>query len=89
MKINKNIANASTYYEKYNKKYIDIDIDECKYSGYSIGFDRHGFFFHPSGGNVIIFGVGMSYLQVVYLLMVEKFIKLKQRILELWQLHYV
>ena len=60
MKINKNIANASTYYEKYNKKYIDIDIDECKYSGYSIGFDRHGFFFHPSGGNVIIFGVGMS-----------------------------
>ena len=33
------------------------------YSGYSIGFDRKGFFSHPSGGdgkNVIIFGVDMS-----------------------------
>ena len=60
MKINKSIANASTYYEKYNKKYVDIDIDKCKHSGYGIGFDRHGFFSDPSGGNVIIFGVGMS-----------------------------
>ena len=33
------------------------------YSGYGIGFDRKGFFSHPSGGtgkNVIIFGVDMS-----------------------------
>ena len=39
------------------------DLDKYKYSGYGIGFDRHGFFSHPSGGtgrNVIIFGVDMS-----------------------------
>ena len=39
------------------------DIDQYKYSGYGIGFDRHGFFSHPGGGtgrNVKIFGVGMS-----------------------------
>ena len=37
--------------------------DKYKYSGYGLGFDRHGFFSHPSGGtgkNVIIFGVDMS-----------------------------
>ena len=41
----------------------NADIDKYKYSGYGIGFDRHGFFSHPSGGtgrNVIIFGVDMS-----------------------------
>ena len=41
----------------------DADIDKCKYSGYGIGFDRHGFFSHPSGEtgrNVIILGVDMS-----------------------------
>ena len=39
------------------------DIDKYRYSGYGIGFDRKGFFSHPSGGtgrNVIIFGVDMS-----------------------------
>ena len=39
------------------------DINKCKYSGYGIGFDRHGFFSHPSGGtgrNIIIFGVDIS-----------------------------
>ena len=41
----------------------DADIDKYKYSGYRIGFDRHGFFPHPSGEtgrNVIILGVDMS-----------------------------
>ena len=41
----------------------NADIDKYKYSGYGIGFDRHGFFSHPSGGtgrNVIIFGVDMN-----------------------------
>ena len=41
----------------------NADIDKFKYSGYGIGFDRHGFFSHPSrgiGSNVIIFGVDMS-----------------------------
>ena len=41
----------------------DADIDKYKYSGYRIGFDRHGFFSHPSGEtgrNVIILGVDMS-----------------------------
>ena len=39
------------------------DIDNYKYSEYGTGFDRHGFFSHPSGGtgkNIIIFGVDMS-----------------------------
>ena len=39
------------------------DIDKYKYYGYGIGFDRHGFCSHPSGGtegNVIIFGIDMS-----------------------------
>ena len=39
------------------------DIDKYGYFGYGIGFDRKGFFSHPSGGtykNVIIFGVDMS-----------------------------
>ena len=41
----------------------NADIDKYGYSNYGIGFDRHGFFSHPSGGtgrNVIIFGVDMS-----------------------------
>ena len=41
----------------------NVDIDKYKYSGCEIGFDRHGFYLHPSGGtgrNVIIFGVDMS-----------------------------
>ena len=36
------------------------DVDQYKYSGYGIGFDRKGFFSDPSGGNgrnVICFGV--------------------------------
>ena len=39
------------------------DVDRYKYSRYGIGFDRHGFFSHPSGGtgrNVMIFEVYMS-----------------------------
>ena len=42
------------------------DIDKYKYSGYDIGFDRHGFFWHPGSGtgrNVTIFGVDMSSIQ--------------------------
>ena len=38
-------------------------IDKCKYSGYGIGFDRHGSFSFPGiglGRNVRIFGVDMS-----------------------------
>ena len=41
----------------------NADIDKYKYSGYGIGFDRHGFFSHPSGGtgrNAIILRVDMS-----------------------------
>ena len=41
----------------------NTDIDKYGYSGHGIGFDRKGFFSHPSGGtgrNVIIFGVDMS-----------------------------
>ena len=41
----------------------NADIDKYNYFGYGIGFDRHGFFSHPSGGtgrNVKIFGVDMS-----------------------------
>ena len=41
----------------------NADVDKYKYFGYGIGFDRKGFFTHPSGGtgrNVIIFGVDMS-----------------------------
>ena len=40
-----------------------FDVDKYKYSGYGVGFDRHGFFSHSSGGtgrNIIIFGVDMS-----------------------------
>ena len=40
-----------------------VDLDQYKYLGYDIGFDRKRFFSHPSGGtgrNVIIFGVDMS-----------------------------
>ena len=39
------------------------DIDKYKYSGYGIGFNRHGSFSFPGAGlgkNVIIFGVDMS-----------------------------
>ena len=38
-------------------------IDNYKYSWYGIGFDRKGFFSHPSGvtdRNVIIFGVDIT-----------------------------
>ena len=41
----------------------NVDIDKCKYSGFGIGFDRHGSFSFPGTGlgrNVIIFGVDMS-----------------------------
>ena len=39
-----------------------VDIDQYKYSGYGIGFDRKGEFSfgNRSGRNVIIFGVDMS-----------------------------
>ena len=40
----------------------NAEIDKYKYSGYGIGFDRHGTFSVPNGfgKNVIIFGVDMS-----------------------------
>ena len=41
----------------------NADIDRYGYSGYEIGFDRHGSFPFPGTGlgrNVIIFGVDMS-----------------------------
>ena len=41
----------------------NADFDKYRYSSYGIGFDRKGFFSHPSGGtgrNVIMFGVDMS-----------------------------
>ena len=43
----------------------NADIDRYEYSGYGIGFDRHGSFSFPGTGlgrNVIIFGVDMSSL---------------------------
>ena len=41
----------------------NIDIDECRYSGYGIGFDRKGTFSFGNGfgKNCIIFGVDMSF----------------------------
>ena len=41
----------------------NADIDKYKYSGYGIGFERHGNFSSPGfglGRKVIIFGVDMS-----------------------------
>ena len=41
----------------------NADNEKYKYSGYELGFNRYGFYSHPSGGtgrNVIIFGVDMS-----------------------------
>ena len=41
----------------------NANIDKYKYSGYGIGFDRHGSFSFPGTGlgrNVIIFGVDMG-----------------------------
>ena len=41
----------------------NADINKYKYSGYGIGFDRHGSFSFPGTGlgrNVITFGVDMS-----------------------------
>ena len=41
----------------------NADIDKYGYSGYGIGFDRHGSFWFPGAGlgrKVIIFGVDMS-----------------------------
>ena len=39
-----------------------FDVDQYKYSGYGIGFDRKGFYLigNEIGRNVIIFGVDMS-----------------------------
>ena len=67
-KINKNY-NISSYLTLENCLFAaasltkNVDIDKHKYSGYGIGFDRHGFFPHPSGRtgrNAIIFGADMS-----------------------------
>ena len=40
----------------------NADIDKCKYSGYGIGFDRHGKFCFGNGFGkyCIIFGAGLS-----------------------------
>ena len=38
-------------------------IEKCKYFGYGLGFDGHGSYSHPIGGNqrnVISFGVNIS-----------------------------
>ena len=46
---------------KITNKHVGVDL--YKYSGYGIGFNRKGFFLHPSRGtgkNVINFGVDMS-----------------------------
>ena len=51
----------------------NIDIDEYKYSGYGIGFDRKGTFSigNGFGRNYIIFGVEMSSsVYVVWFLLV-------------------
>ena len=45
------------------------NIDRYKYSGYGIGFDRHGSYSYLSGGtggNVIIFGVDLSSLTKIH-----------------------
>ena len=45
------------------------NIDRYKYSGYGIGFDRHGSHSYHSGGtggNVIIFGVDLSSLTKIH-----------------------
>ena len=44
------------------------DIDNCKYFGYGIGFDREGFFStgNEVGRNVIIFGVDMRSSPHIY-----------------------
>ena len=55
-------------------------IDNYKYLGYDNGFDTRGTFSFPIGRfsyNVIIFG------RNIYLLMVQKLLDLKQRILKL------
>ena len=66
--INKNF-NTSSYPTLENGLFGAVsltktdDIDQYKYFGYGIGFDRHGFFPRPSvgiGPKVIIFGVDMS-----------------------------
>ena len=47
----------------------NAEIDRCGYSGYGIGFDRHGSFSFPGTGlgrNVIIFGVDMSSSTKIY-----------------------
>ena len=40
----------------------NTDVDKYKYSGYGFGFDRHGFFSHPSSGTGrnVTFWVNMS-----------------------------
>ena len=65
--INKNV-NLSSYPTLENcffgavKLTKHIDIDQYKYSGYGIGFDKKGFFSigDEVGRNVILFGVDMS-----------------------------
>ena len=47
----------------------NADTDKYWYFNYGIGFDRHGYFSHPSGGtggNVIILGVDMSSSTKIY-----------------------
>ena len=62
-------SNASSYPTLENilfgavKLTKNADIDKYGYSGYGIGFDRHGSFSFPGTGlgrNVIIFGVDIS-----------------------------
>ena len=46
-----------------------VDVDQYKYLGYGIGFDRRRFFSHSSGGtgkNLKILGVDMSSTTKIY-----------------------
>ena len=58
----------------------NADVDKYGHSSYGIGFDRHGFF---HGAYIIIRKI------VTYLLMVQKFVNLSQKILKFLHIHYV
>ena len=67
--VSNNNINNSNYPTIKNSSFVAVsltknaDIDKYKYFGYEIGFDGHGYYSHPSGGNgrnVIIFGVDMN-----------------------------
>ena len=59
-KINKKFTTLKNCLFGVVKLTKNVNIDQYKYSGYSIGFDRKGFFSCGNGCNVIMFGVVMS-----------------------------